>query len=168
MRLQEQIDEQLLDRGLVMADLVVAGRLRPAQFQPIERRFAGDRRAILAPRLKLARQNRHHRVVSQRVVVAQVLITQCDAEHPLTDQRLDLVLDQVSRPHIPETRREPIDQPDRTIRRAQKQPTSVRCDRPAVKRSHDSAPFNACKSKQIRATLCRHRGTPLKLVKWFW
>ena len=45
-RLQEQIDEQRLDRRRVMADLVVARRLRPAQLQPVQRDLAGHRRAV--------------------------------------------------------------------------------------------------------------------------
>jgi hypothetical protein len=50
----KQIDKQHLDRRRIMADLVIAGRFRPAQFQPVERRFAGQRRAIGAPRCELA------------------------------------------------------------------------------------------------------------------
>lgn len=36
-RLQEEIDEQRLDRRRIVADLVVARRLGPAQLQTIER-----------------------------------------------------------------------------------------------------------------------------------
>ena len=38
----------------IVADLVIARRLRPAQLQPVERRFAGQRRAIRAPGFELA------------------------------------------------------------------------------------------------------------------
>ena len=34
-----------------------------------------------------------------------------------------------------------------------------------IKRGDYGAPCDACKSKQIRATLCRHRGAPANLVK---
>ena len=44
---QEQIDEQCLDRRRVVADLVIARRLRPAQLQSVECRLAGHRRAVL-------------------------------------------------------------------------------------------------------------------------
>jgi hypothetical protein len=44
--LQEQIDEQRFDRCRIVADLMVARRLRPAQFQPVQRRLARDRRTI--------------------------------------------------------------------------------------------------------------------------
>ena len=78
-----------------MTDLVIARRLKLAQLQPVERRLAGHRRAILAPRLELAGQHRHHRIVAQLVVVVEILVAERDPEHPLADQRRDLVLDQV-------------------------------------------------------------------------
>ena len=81
-----------------MADLVIARRLRPAQLQPVERRLAGHRRAVLAPRLELARQHRHHRIVAQLVVVVEVLVAERDPEHPLADQRRHLMLDQLRTP----------------------------------------------------------------------
>src|SRR5690242_20503081 len=46
MGIEKQRDKQRFDRRRVITDLVIAGRLRPAQFQAIERRFAGQRRAI--------------------------------------------------------------------------------------------------------------------------
>ena len=46
MRVEEEIDEQRLDRRRIVADLVIARRLRPAQLQPVERRFAGQRRTV--------------------------------------------------------------------------------------------------------------------------
>src|SRR5271169_5662080 len=98
-RLQEQIDEQPLDRGPVMADLVIAGRLGAAQLEPVQRRFPGDRRARLAPRRELAGQNRHHRIVAQLVMIDQILVTQRDPKHPLADQRANLMLDENCRTH---------------------------------------------------------------------
>ena len=91
---QEQIDEQRLDRRRIVADPVIARRLRPAQFQPVQRRFACHRRAVGPLGLQLAGQDRHHRVMPQLVVVVQVLVAQRDAEHALANQRADLVLDQ--------------------------------------------------------------------------
>ena len=117
MGLQEQIDEQPLDRGRVMADLVVARRLRPAQFQPVQRRLARQRRAIRPPRLELAGQHRQHRVVPQLVVVVQVLVTERDAEHPLRHHRADTVLHQLRHPRVAEARGKTLDQTDRPIRR---------------------------------------------------
>src|SRR5207249_12153869 len=93
MRLQEQLDQKLSDRRRIMADLVVACRLKLAQLQPVQRRLAGNRRTILAPRRELSRQNRHHRIVAKLVVVVEILVAERDREHPLTDQRRHLVLD---------------------------------------------------------------------------
>jgi hypothetical protein len=39
-RLQEQLDEEPLDRRLVMRDLVIARRLRPAQLKPVRSTYA--------------------------------------------------------------------------------------------------------------------------------
>jgi hypothetical protein len=74
MGIEKQVDKQPLDRRRVIADLVVAGRLRPAQFQPVGRRFAGQRGAIRTPCFELAAQHRHHWVVAQLVVIDQVLV----------------------------------------------------------------------------------------------
>ena len=98
--LQEQTNEQLLNGGRIMADLVIARGLRPAQFQPVERRFAGDRRAVPAPCLQLAGQHRHDRVVPQLVMIIQILVTQRNPEHPLPDQRTNLMLDQLRRARV--------------------------------------------------------------------
>jgi len=51
MRLHEQVDQQRPDRHRIVTDLVVARRRKLAQLQPVKRRLAGDRRAVLvAPR----------------------------------------------------------------------------------------------------------------------
>ena len=101
-------------------------------------------------------------------MVDEVLVAQRDPPHPLADQRAHLMLDQCRRARIAEAAGEPLDQPDRPIRGAQQQCPGVRCDRPAIERSHDGTAFDACKSKQIRATLCRHRGISLDQRKLLW
>jgi hypothetical protein len=47
----------------------------------------------LPSRFELTRQHRHQRIVTQVVVVVEILIAKRDLEHPLTDQRHDHVLD---------------------------------------------------------------------------
>ena len=83
-RIEEQIDEQRLDRrrcrGRSCGSASASGA---AQFQPVQRALAGQRRAVRAPRRELAGQHRQHRVVAQLVVVDQVLVAQRDAEHAL-------------------------------------------------------------------------------------
>jgi hypothetical protein len=57
----------------MMQSCASAAKLRAAgpfcRFQPIERRFAGQRRTIRAAGFKLAAQHRHDRVMAQLVVV---------------------------------------------------------------------------------------------------
>jgi hypothetical protein len=43
------------------------------QFEPVQRRFAHHRRAVLALDLELARQHRHQRVVTKLIVIIKVL-----------------------------------------------------------------------------------------------
>ena len=54
---------------------MIARRFKLAQLQ-VERRLAGHRRAILAPRRKLVRQHRHQRIVAQFVVVVETPLPQ--------------------------------------------------------------------------------------------
>ena len=164
-RLQEQIDQQRFDRHRIMADLVIARRHRPAQLQTIERALARHRRAVFTPRLELARQHRQHRVMAQLVMVVEIFIAERDPEHALAHQRHHLVLDQLRSPHIAKARCKPPRQPDRTIRRPQQQRPGIRGHPPAVKCRDNRAPFHGCKAKQIRATLCRHRGVSLDSSK---
>ena len=158
--LQEDIDEQPLDRRRIVAHLVVARRLRPAEFKAIERALARQRRAVRSPRLELAGQYRHHRILPKRVVVVQILVAERHADNPLQHQGPHLVFNEFRRAPIGEARRKPLRQPDRPIRGTQKQRTRIRRHRPAVETRHHTASFNPWKFKQIRATLCRHREIP--------
>ena len=157
MGVEKQVDKQRLDRRRVIADLVIAGRLRSAQFQPVERRFAGQRRTIRAPCFELAAQHRHHRVVAQLVVVDQVLVAQRNPEHPLTHQARHRVLDQLGRPVIGQATGKALDQPDPSVGGAEQQRSGLRRHRPTVECRHHRPAFYRCKAKQIRATLCLHR-----------
>ena len=112
MRRKKQVDKQALDRRRVIADLVITGRLLPAQFQPVERRFASQWGTVRAPRFKLAAEHRHHRVVAQLLVVDQVLVTQRNPEHPLPDQTRHRMFDQIGVPVVSETAGNALDQPD--------------------------------------------------------
>jgi len=143
-----------------VANLVVGRRLVRPQFEPVERRFAGHRRAVLAARDQLTSQHRHDRVVPQLIVIDDIFIAQRNAKDALADHCRHRVLNQLLRPAVAETLRKPIDQPDRLVRCPQQQPAGIRGDLAAVKSSHYRAPLDACKSKQIRVTLCLHRDSP--------
>jgi hypothetical protein len=98
--------------------------------------------------------------VAQLVVIDEVFITQRQRKNPLPDQRPDGVLDQLRRAAVSETLGKPIDQPDRLIRRPQQQGSAIRGHLAAIKPRYDRTALDACKSKQIRATLCLHRVSP--------
>ena len=151
-RLQEQRHKQSFNRRRIMRDLVIPRHPIPAQLKPVERRFASHRRALRSHRFELTRQHRHQRIVTQFVVVVQILLAKRDPEHPLTDQRYDLMLDQVSPPLVVKARRKPIDHPDRSIRRSQKQRPGVRRHKAGIKSCFHSATFNGSKIKLFCAT----------------
>jgi hypothetical protein len=100
MRLKEHVEQEIPDRHRIVADLVVARRLQFAQFQPVQRRLAGDRGAIRAPRCELACQHRHHRITTQFIVVVEILVAKRNREHPLANQGRDLVLDPLRTPLV--------------------------------------------------------------------
>ena len=84
---QEGVDEEALDGLRVVDDLAVARlgrRIRRRQLQPVERTGAGKP----LRRLRLAHHRREQRVIAQRGVVRQVLVTAGDAEDALAHQLL--------------------------------------------------------------------------------
>ena len=68
-RVEEEVDEQALDRFAVMADFMVARGADRGVLEPVERALAGERGAVPALGLELAGQRREHRVVAQLIVV---------------------------------------------------------------------------------------------------
>ena len=161
-RFEEEVDEQAFDRRAVVPDLVVARGLGRRVLEPVQGALAGERRAILAPRGELAGERSQHRVVAQVIMVDQVFVAERDAEHPLRHHRLDRVLDLRLGATIDEAGREPPDQTDRPIGRAEQQPAGVRGDLATVERGHHLAALDHFITEQIAATLCRHRGAPLR------
>ena len=158
---EKEVDEHGLDLGCIIADLVVARWLRPAQFQSVERRFAGQRRAIRALGFEFPAEHGHHRVITQLVVIDQVLVAQRNPEHPLPDHPRHRVLDQLGHAVIGEAAGEALDQPDLPVGGTQQHRPGLRGHPAAVKPGHHRAPFHARKAKQIRATLRLHRAPPV-------
>ena len=87
------------------------------------------------------------------VVVVQVLIAECQPEHPLADQRCDLVLDVSGRAIILEAGGETLGEADGLIGGPEQQRTGIRRDQAAIERGHHRTPFDACKTEQVRVTL---------------
>ena len=165
-RLEEQLDEQAFDRGRIMPDLVVAV-VGPQWrvLEPVQGALAGERRAVFAPRLELADQSRQHWVMAQLVVVDEILVPQRDPADALHQHGVDGVLHELRRAAIGEASRQAPHQPERPIRSAEQQRPGVRGHLPAVEGSDHLAAVDHFISEQIAATLCRHRGTPLRGVK---
>jgi hypothetical protein len=161
---QEEVDEQALDRRRIVANLVITARSRRRVLEPVQRAFAGERGAVLAPGDKLAGKRRQDRVVPQLIVIDQVLVAERDAEDTLRHHRRDAVLDQPRHPAVIEAGRKSGDQANRPIGRAEQQRTGVRRDLAPVKRGDDLAALDHFIPEQIAATLCRHRGAPLRRV----
>jgi hypothetical protein len=92
-------------------------------------------------------------------MIDQIFIAKHNSKHALSDQRPDLMLDQIRRAAVGETVSKPIDEPDRPVRRPQQQGSAIRGHPAAVKSGYHRAPLDACKSKQIRATLRLHRAS---------
>ena len=162
MRLQEHVHEQAFDGAGVMAEAMVACRRCGRRvLEPVQRRLAGERRTVGPARRKLAGQHRHDRIVAERVVVDEILVAERETEDALADQGRDAVFGTGRVATITEASREPLDQPDRTIRGAQQQRSRVRSDRSAVEIRHDGPSRDRSKRQRLCATLCRHRGFPL-------
>jgi hypothetical protein len=126
--------------------------------------LASERGAIAASCRQLPGQRRQHRIEAQLVVVDQVLVTQRDGKHPLTDQRRQRMFHQVGATVVAEAAGQPLDQADRLVGRPQQQRARIRGHPPAVKRRDHPPAFDASKIEQPWITLRPHRGPP---SRWF-
>jgi hypothetical protein len=84
--LQEQIDEQILDGGCVMADLVITARRTFGRvFQAVQCGLAGQGRTVRTLGLQAVCQQAKHRIVPQFIMIVDVLIAQRDPGNALAD-----------------------------------------------------------------------------------
>ena len=102
--------------------------------------------------------------MAELVVVIEILIAQRNADNPLHHQRLDRVLGIGRVAAVLEAGRQATGQAQHPVRRPQQQGTGVAGDGATVKGCNNRAAFSRCKRKQVRVTLCRHRGLPL--LEW--
>jgi hypothetical protein len=165
MRLDEDVHKQPLDRGAVVADLMVARGSGRRVLEPVQRALAGERGAALAPGHELAGKRREHGIVAQLVVVDEIPVAERDPEHPLRDHGRDAVLDQHRRAPVVEAGGEPPHQPDRPIGGPEQQRPGIRGRVATIERRFDPAALHGCKPEQVSATLCRHRRAPLRQLK---
>jgi hypothetical protein len=118
MGIEEEVDNQPLDRGRLMRDPAVAVDHRHAVLRPIERALAGQRRTPAVLGREPAEHHAHDRIVPQLVMIDQVLVAKRDAQHPLADKGRNVLHGSVARVTIREASGEPLDQPDPSPRAA--------------------------------------------------
>ena len=94
-------------------------------------------------------------------MIHQVFVAQRNPEHALPDHPRHRVLDQFGRAVIAEAAGKPLDQLDLPVGGAQQHRPALRGHPAAVKPGHHRTPFDWRKTKQIRATLCPHRASPV-------
>ena len=162
---EEEIDEQRLDRIRVMTDPAIAVRALRRVLQTVPRRLARQRLASPPARLQPAQKRARNGIAAQLVMVHKVLVAQRDPEHTLAHQRRHIVHNTIRRATVRKAARKPIHKPYRPVRRPQKQRAGIRSHPPATEIGHDIAAFQACKSHPRRATLCVLRRAPLQLNK---
>jgi len=162
MRVEKQVDQQLLDRRRVVADLVIARRLaRPRRMlQTVQRALARQKPRRLGGALELAEQHAQNRIAAKLIVVVEVLIAQRQAEDALRNQSRERVDGHERIAAVDKASRKPIRQPDRLVRLAKQQRSGVRRNRSAIEIRHNPPPASPSKIHLRRATLRRHRGAP--------
>ncbi len=107
-RLQEDIDQQRLDRLGHMADLAIPiPAAHRSMLQPVQRRLPGQRRTAPLTPFQSTQRRRQRRIVPKIVVVVDVLVAQRNPHNPLAHQPLERVLDARRRTAIDEAPREP-------------------------------------------------------------
>ena len=79
-----------------MLDPVITTGFRAAQFQPVQRALACQRRAPGTARVQLASQYRQDRIVSEAVVIDQILIPQGNPRHALEHQGANIILFEIA------------------------------------------------------------------------
>ncbi len=125
-RASVSVEEQILDGARIMADPPVTVRAGGGRvLQTVQGAFARQRRAAWVTRLESAQNGPRRGVVAQRIMVDHVLVAERDPEHPLADQRGQVVHDAPRRPTVLEAGCEPLHQADRLVRRPQQQRARV-------------------------------------------
>ena len=133
--------------------------------QPIERRFARQRSHIAPSRLQRRRQQRQRRIMTQFVVIVQILIAQSDTVNALGHERLKGVVGARLVTVVGEALRHPPGQATDAINFAQQQHSCIRRHGSAIERRHHGALLEALKRELTAMTLCFHQTIPEKQFK---
>jgi hypothetical protein len=166
--IEKVVHEQRPGRIAVIDDLVVAPRgRRGGALQAIERAAARQRvpsvpisRTLRPRQIPLPRRQREQRIVTQRVVIVEILIAERLSQHSLRDQLLHRVLDAI-RPTVVREALRKAPQQARPLRHLpeQQQPCIAGLPSAVEGRLYPTA-SKALKCELIPTTVCMHRADP--------
>ena len=133
MPLNEEIGQQFVHLPGAGGDLPVLPRVRPrcGELEPVQRALAGERRAVLPPRLEAPENGSDHRILPQLVMVVQILIAEQEAEYPLPRHAAAAVHRQIRVPGVAEAVCEPVEQVQPPLGEVNEQSSGVRGQRSA-------------------------------------
>jgi hypothetical protein len=156
-RLYEQVDEEAIHGVMIDRDLFVArlcGDRRAGEFKAIERALAG------AGRGEIGRfgEHRDQGIMTQRVVIVQILVPQRESVHALPHERLDRMRDARRIAMVREAGGKPCQEAGRAVGLPEQQRAAVRGQRAAIKPGHHRATRHGLKCQRFRRTLCGHSG----------
>jgi hypothetical protein len=153
MGLQEERDQQFVDRFARIDDLVVAfsgGRTSRRQLQPVQRAFAGQRFREIA----LSGQHPQQRILPQLLVIVQILIGQRQPIDPLPQHLFQTVLDPLPLSVIRKAASHASQQTYLAIRLTQQKRTALSTQPASLELSYDLARKMSFKREESLATLC--------------
>ncbi len=110
--------------------------------------------------IPLARRQRQQRVVPERVVVVEILVTLDLSQHALGDELAHRVLDPLRPAIVPEAARKAPQQAGPLRHLPEQQQTRIARLATAIERGLDPTTPEALKLQLTRTTVCRHRADP--------
>lgn len=129
--------------------------------QAIERALAGENSAVGSLRLEPVGEQSQHWIMTQIIMVADILIAERDAGDPLTHQARQAMDNEIGRTVIDETAGNAIDQFDRPIGMSKQQCAGIRGHGAAFEIGDYTATADAFKFELLSSTVCRHRRSRL-------
>ena len=171
---QKQIHQQRVDHPAIGDNLLVAITLRRlwlAQFQAVQRAGTGQgvtavafTHPFLAGHIGATTGQRQRAVVTQSVMVVQILIAGRQRQHPLCDQGLKAMLDPRWIAIVRKTGRQSTGHVKQPVSFTKQQYAAIRCQSTAVKRAHHRAPTETFKYELFCSTVCFHGVVPCGFV----